>query len=32
MSAIAGLTNGLGKDISAVNEKALQIDKLSWYI
>ena len=28
MSAIAGLTNGLGKDISAVNEKALQIDKL----
>ena len=28
MSAIAGLTNGLGKDISAVNEKAEQIDKL----
>jgi len=28
MSAVAGLTNGLGKDISAVNEKALQIDKL----
>lgn len=28
MSAIAGLTNGLGKDISAVNEKALQVDKL----
>jgi hypothetical protein len=28
MSAIAGLTNGLGKDIASVNEKALQIDKL----
>lgn len=28
MSAVAGLTNGLGKDISAVNEKAIQVDKL----
>ena len=28
MSAVAGLTNGLGKDISAVNEKATQVDKL----
>ena len=28
MSAVAGLTNGLGKDIASVNEKADQIDKL----
>jgi hypothetical protein len=28
MSAVAGLTNGLGKDIASVNEKAEQIDKL----
>jgi hypothetical protein len=28
MSAVAGLTNGLGKDIVSVNEKAEQIDKL----
>jgi len=28
MSAVAALTNGLGKDIAAVNEKAMQVDKL----
>ena len=28
MSAVAGLTNGLGKDIASINEKSEQIDKL----